>query len=81
MLPIGPASLKCNGIGFVSMDEGDAILDFVRRHLVAGDPFIHRNHRASSRDTHIFWTTIILLAWTVGVLMKIVAGAIARLSG
>jgi hypothetical protein len=30
-------------------------------------------------DTHIFWTIIILLGWTLGVLMQIVAGAIARL--
>jgi archaellum biogenesis protein FlaJ (TadC family) len=29
-------------------------------------------------NTHIFWTAVILLAWTVGVTMQIVAGAIAR---
>jgi hypothetical protein len=28
--------------------------------------------------THIFWTTMMLLAWTAGVTMQIVAGAIAR---
>lgn len=32
-------------------------------------------------ETHIFWTTTILLGWTVGVLMQIVAGAIARRRG
>jgi hypothetical protein len=30
------------------------------------------------QETHILWTIIILLGWTVGVLMQIVAGAIAR---
>src|SRR5437660_1141191 len=29
-------------------------------------------------NTQMFWTTMILLAWTVGVTMQIVAGAIAR---
>jgi hypothetical protein len=29
-------------------------------------------------NTHIFWTTMLLLAWTVGVTMQTVAGAIAR---
>jgi hypothetical protein len=32
-------------------------------------------------ETHIFWTTTILLGWTVGALMQIIAGAIARLRG
>jgi hypothetical protein len=30
------------------------------------------------QETPIFWTTTILLGWTVGVLMQIVAGAITR---
>jgi hypothetical protein len=30
-------------------------------------------------ETHLFWTTTILLVWTVGVAMQIIAGAIARL--
>ncbi len=30
------------------------------------------------QETHILWTITILLGWTVGVLMQIVAGAIAR---
>jgi archaellum biogenesis protein FlaJ (TadC family) len=30
-------------------------------------------------NTHIFWTTVIMLAWIAGVTMQIVAGAIARL--
>jgi hypothetical protein len=29
-------------------------------------------------NTHIFWTAMLLLAWTVGVTMQTVAGAIAR---
>ena len=29
-------------------------------------------------DPHIFWTTMILLGWVVGILMQIIAGAIAR---
>jgi archaellum biogenesis protein FlaJ (TadC family) len=29
-------------------------------------------------NTHLFWTTILMLAWTIGVTMQIVAGAIAR---
>jgi hypothetical protein len=33
------------------------------------------------QEAHIFWTTTILLGWTVGVLMQIVAGAITRLRG
>jgi hypothetical protein len=31
------------------------------------------------QEPHIFWTITILLGWTLGVLMQIVAGAIARL--
>ena len=29
-------------------------------------------------NPHIFWTAMIMLGWTVGVLMQIIAGAIAR---
>jgi hypothetical protein len=29
-------------------------------------------------NPHIFWTTMIMLGWVVGVVMQIVAGAIAR---
>ena len=28
---------------------------------------------------HLFWTTVILLGWVVGVIMQIIAGAIARI--
>jgi hypothetical protein len=30
-------------------------------------------------DPHIFWTIVIMLGWTVGVAMQIIAGAIARM--
>jgi hypothetical protein len=30
------------------------------------------------RDPHILWTIIIMLGWVVGLLMQIIAGAIAR---
>jgi hypothetical protein len=30
-------------------------------------------------NPHIFWTTMIMLGWVVGVVMQIVAGAIARI--
>jgi hypothetical protein len=30
-------------------------------------------------EPHIFWTTMIMLGWVIGVTMQIVAGAIARL--
>ncbi len=30
-------------------------------------------------NPHIFWTILIMLGWTVGVAMQIIAGAIARL--
>jgi hypothetical protein len=33
------------------------------------------------QEAQIVWTTLILLGWTVGVLMQIVAGAIARVRG
>jgi hypothetical protein len=29
-------------------------------------------------DPHIFWTSIIMLGWVVGLMMQIIAGAIAR---
>jgi hypothetical protein len=29
-------------------------------------------------NPHIFWTIVIILGWTIGVIMQIVAGAIAR---
>jgi hypothetical protein len=28
---------------------------------------------------HLFWTTVIMLGWVVGVMMQIIAGAIARI--
>ena len=30
-------------------------------------------------NPHIFWTTMIMLGWVVGVMMQIIAGAIARI--
>ena len=30
-------------------------------------------------DPHIFWTMIIMLGWVIGVMMQIIAGAIARM--
>ncbi len=33
------------------------------------------------QETHIFWTATILLGWTLGISMQIVAGAIARFRG
>jgi hypothetical protein len=30
------------------------------------------------KDPHTFWTIIIMLGWVIGVVMQIIAGAIAR---
>src|SRR4051794_14487272 len=32
-------------------------------------------------DTHIYWTVMIMLGWVIGVMMQIIAGAIARTRG
>jgi hypothetical protein len=30
-------------------------------------------------DPHVYWAMAIMLGWTVGVMMQIIAGAIARI--
>jgi len=33
------------------------------------------------QDLHVFWTLAMMLGWTIGVIMQIVAGTIARFRG
>jgi hypothetical protein len=40
--------------------------------------FVSVNVIVFREDLHIFWTTMIMLGWVAGVMMQIIAGAIAR---
>ena len=53
-------------------------LSAVGTFLAALTAFVSVNVIVFREDPHIFWTTMILLGWVVGILMQIIAGAIAR---
>jgi hypothetical protein len=46
--------------------------------LAALSAFVSVDVIVFREDPHIFWTTMIMLGWVVGVLMQIISGAIAR---
>jgi hypothetical protein len=65
--------------GTISTVDSAEFLSAVGTFLAALSAFSSVGIIVLRQEIHIFWTTIILLSWTVGVVMQIVAGAIARL--
>ena len=53
-------------------------LSAVGTFLAALTAFVSVNVIVFREDPHIFWTAMILLGWVAGILMQIIAGAIAR---
>jgi hypothetical protein len=63
-----------------SSDKGDSaeLLTAVGTFLAALAAFVSVSVIVFREDPHIYWTTMIMLGWVVGVLMQIIAGGIAR---
>ena len=53
-------------------------LSAVGTFLAALTAFVSVNVIVFREDLHLFWTIMIMLGWVVGVMMQIIAGAIAR---
>jgi hypothetical protein len=53
-------------------------LSAVGTFLAALTAFVSVSVIVFRENPHLFWTTLIMLGWVVGVIMQIVAGAIAR---
>jgi hypothetical protein len=53
---------------FVGIHVGSALTAFVSVGVIV-----------LRQDPHVFWTLAVMSGWTIGVIMQIVAGAIARL--
>jgi hypothetical protein len=63
-----------------SSGKGDSaeLLTAVGTFLAALAAFVSVSVIVFREDPHIYWTTMIMLGWVVGVLMQIIAGGIAR---
>jgi hypothetical protein len=72
----GPGELSKSGSGKVDSAE---FLSAVGTFLAALTAFASVSVIVIRENPHIFWTTMIMLGWVVGVVMQIVAGAIARI--
>jgi hypothetical protein len=54
------------------------LLSAVGTFLAALAAFVSVGVIVLRENPHVFWTTLIMLAWTVGVAMQIISGTIAR---
>jgi hypothetical protein len=68
-LPKGGSSGKIDAAEFLSA---------VGTFLAALTAFVSVSVIVFREDLHLFWTVMIMLGWVVGVIMQIIAGAIAR---
>jgi hypothetical protein len=64
--------------GFGGRVDSAEFLSAVGTFLAALTAFASVSVIVVRENPHIFWTTMIMLGWVVGVMMQIVAGAIAR---
>jgi hypothetical protein len=71
--PIGEPSKGSSG----KIDSAE-FLSAVGTFLAALTAFVSVSVIVLREDLHIYWTIVIMLGWVVGVVMQIVAGAIAR---
>ena len=53
-------------------------LSAVGTFLAAGTAFVSVTVIVFRGDPHVFWTSVIMLGWVVGVLMQMIAGTITR---
>src|ERR1022692_4162850 len=71
----GPNGEPSKGSGKIDTAE---FLSAVGTFLATLAAFVSVGVIVLRKDPHIFWTIIIMLGWVVGVVMQIIAGAIAR---
>jgi hypothetical protein len=71
----GPNDEPSKGSGKIDTAE---FLSAVGTFLATLTAFVSIGVIVLSKDPHTFWTIIIMLGWVVGVVMQIIAGAIAR---
>jgi hypothetical protein len=74
----GPNSEPSKGGSGGKVDSAE-FLSAVGTFLAALTAFVSVNVIVFRGDPHIFWTSMIMLGWVVGVSMQIIAGAIARI--
>ena len=60
------------------MSSGGVTLAPIEHYLAALTAFVSVSVIVFRENPPIFWTILIMLGWVVGVVMQIVAGAIAR---
>jgi hypothetical protein len=73
----GPTAEPSNGRPGGRIDAAE-LLSAVGTFLAALTAFASVSVIVLRQDPHIYWTMVIMLGWVVGVMMQIIAGAIAR---
>ena len=73
----GPDGEHSSGGSGAKVDTAE-FLSAVGTFLAALTAFVSVNVIVFREDLHLFWTIMIMLGWVVGVMMQIIAGAIAR---
>ena len=73
----GPDGAHSSGGSGAKVDTAE-FLSAVGTFLAALTAFASVNVIVFREDLHLFWTIMIMLGWVVGVMMQIIAGAIAR---
>jgi hypothetical protein len=76
-LPLHPPDTPSPDGSFGSMDAAE-FLSAVGTFLAAATAFASVSLIVYRVNPHLFWTIIIMLGWVIGVMMQIIAGAIAR---
>jgi hypothetical protein len=71
----GPDGEPSNGSGKIDTAE---FLSAAGTFLATLAAFVSVGVIVLRKDPHTFWTIILMLGWVVGVVMQIIAGAIAR---
>jgi hypothetical protein len=76
-LPFHPHEEPAPGNRGAGIDAAE-LLSAVGTFLAALAAFVSVGVIVLRENPHVFWTTLIMLAWTIGVAMQIVSGTIAR---
>jgi hypothetical protein len=76
-LPFHPEEARSRGVLNWNVDSAE-FLSAVGTFLAALTAFVSVCVIVFRGNPHIFWTTMIMLGWVLGVTLQIIAGAIAR---
>jgi hypothetical protein len=76
-LPFHPQEERATGSPAAGIDAAE-LLSAVGTFLAALAAFVSVGVIVLRENPHVLWTTLIMVAWTVGVAMQIVSGTIAR---